>query len=286
MGDAGLVRRCRGRRPSTTPTWEWTHPVGEVVTALIEAGLELRVPARAPDHVVAALPVPRASRRRHLSRPADRPSLPMIYSLGRDRSPSADAIRVGCGSISLRSHDVRLRVRPRARPPSHGAEGPAGRQGRQPGRDDLGARPAGAARASRSRPMPSRAYMVDGWPAGLDDEVAASPRQAREGDGQAARRPGRPAAGERALGGQVLDARDDGHRLEPRPERRVGEGARRSRRTTSASPTTRTVGSSRCTARSCSTSPARSSTSCFEAARERAGRRVRCRDPGRRARPA
>ena len=42
--------------------------------------------------------------------------------------------------------------------------------------------------------------------------------------GKAPRRPRRPAAGERALGRQVLDARDDGHRPQPRPQRRVGGG--------------------------------------------------------------
>ncbi len=62
--------------------------------------------------------------------------------------------RADVGRRSLRSRlsrarrpdAVRLRLRPHARPPSHGAQGPPGRQGRQPGRDDVGTRAAGAAR--------------------------------------------------------------------------------------------------------------------------------------------
>ena len=47
---------------------------------------------------------------------------------------------------------------------------------------------------------------------------------AREEDGQADRRPERPAAGVGAVGGQVLHARDDGHRPQPGPQRPVGRG--------------------------------------------------------------
>ena len=62
--------------------------------------------------------------------------------------------------------------------------------------------------------------------------------------GKRARRPGRPAARQRALGRQVLDARDDGHRPQPRPQRRVGARAWPRRPATSASPTTPTAASS------------------------------------------
>ena len=51
-------------------------------------------------------------------------------------------------------------------------------------------------------------------------------RRARGQDGQAARRPRRPAAGVGALGRAVLDAGDDGHRPQPRAQRRVGRWAR------------------------------------------------------------
>ena len=44
--------------------------------------------------------------------------------------------------------------------------------------------------------------------------------------GKTPRRPRRPAARERALGREVLDARDDGHGPQPRAQRRVGEGPR------------------------------------------------------------
>ena len=51
-------------------------------------------------------------------------------------------------------------------------------------------------------------------------------RDARTEDGQAARRRGRPAARVGAFGCAVLDARDDGHRPQPRAQRRLGEGPR------------------------------------------------------------
>ena len=44
-----------------------------------------------------------------------------------------------------------------------------------------------------------RAYLDGGWPASLDDEVAKAVRKVEKDDGQEARRPGRPAARERAL---------------------------------------------------------------------------------------
>src|SRR5690349_22911847 len=45
------------------------------------------------------------------------------------------------------------------------------------------------------------------------------PRRAGAGDGQAARRPGEPAARVGPLRSEVLDARDDGHRSQHRAER-------------------------------------------------------------------
>ena len=106
-----------------------------------------------------------------------------------------------------------------------------------------------------------KAYMAadDTIPAGLMDEVAERARRARGEDGQAARRRHRPAAGVGALGCGVLDAGDDGHRPQPRAQRRVGRRAGASRPTTRASRTTRTAGSCRCSPRSCSTSTAPSS---------------------------
>ena len=84
-------------------------------------------------------------------------------------------------------------------------------------------------------------------------------RRARGEDGQAARRRDRPAARVGALGRAVLDAGDDGHRPQPRAQRRVGRRASPSRPTTRASRTTRTAASCRCSPRSSSTSTARSS---------------------------
>ena len=105
------------------------------------------------------------------------------------------------------------------------------------------------------------AYMAAGdvMPDGLMDEVAEA-RAALEGKmGKQLGDPDRPAARVGALGCRVLDAGDDGHRPQPRAERRLGRRARAADRATSASPGTRTAGSCRCSARSCSTSTARSS---------------------------
>ena len=78
--------------------------------------------------------------------------------------------------------------------------------------------------------------------------------------GKRDRRRRRPAAGSRALGGQVLHARDDGHRPQPRASTTSRSRAWPSRPATSGSPTTPTAASSPCTAASCSSCPARSST--------------------------
>ena len=116
--------------------------------------------------------------------------------------------------------------------------------------------------------------MKGGWPAGLDDEIADAGVQAREDDGPQARRPVRPAARQRALRRQVLDAGHDGHRPQPRPQRRERQGPRRTSPTTSASRTTATAASSRCTAASCWASTA----SHFEHPLEKAKAKARRQD--------
>ena len=72
-----------------------------------------------------------------------------------------------------------------------------------------------------------RAYMAGGWPDGLDEEIAKQLKRLESAMGRKSGRPVGPAAGERAVGGQVLDARDDGHRPQPRAERRERQGSRR-----------------------------------------------------------
>ena len=71
-----------------------------------------------------------------------------------------------------------------------------------------------------------RAYMAEGWPDELDGEITAAPHAARGAHGTPARRPGRPFARLGPLGREVLHAGDDGHRLEPRPQRPLGRGPR------------------------------------------------------------
>ena len=113
-----------------------------------------------------------------------------------------------------------------------------------------------------------RDYMHGGWPTGLDDEIAkhVEPSSRRRWARSSATR--RPAAGERAVGRQVLDARDDGHRPQPRPQRRVGRGPGQADRRRALRLRLATAASSRCTAASCSTSRARSSTRLLETAKE------------------
>ena len=106
-----------------------------------------------------------------------------------------------------------------------GPEGPARRQGRQPGGD-------GEARASGPARVHDLHRGVPGVPGGGPPPGGAGRRGGRPpGDaggrpGTQARRPRRPAAGVRPVRGEVLDARDDGdgpeHRVERRERARVG----------------------------------------------------------------
>ena len=70
-----------------------------------------------------------------------------------------------------------------------------------------------------------RAYMAGGWPKGLDAEVAAARARLETAMGKDIGDADRPAPRVRALGGQVLHARHDGHRPQPGPQRRVRGGA-------------------------------------------------------------
>jgi SAM-dependent methyltransferase len=69
-----------------SPTWEWTHPLGEVVSAVLGAGLRLELLHEHPYTLFERWPfLERRDGRYHL--PADRPSLPLMYSL-RASSPA------------------------------------------------------------------------------------------------------------------------------------------------------------------------------------------------------
>ena len=101
---------------------------------------------------------------------------------------------------------------------AHGAEGPPRRQGRQPGRDDVGARAAGAARVHHhDRRLPglhgrrlARGPRRRGGRARARLEKAMGKQLGDAGD---------PLLVSRALRRQVLHARDDGHGPQPRPQR-------------------------------------------------------------------
>ena len=124
---------------------------------------------------------------------------------------------------------LRLRLRSQAPPPADGDEGPARRQGRQPRRDDERAQAAGAAGLhDLHRRLPGLHGRRLAGRARRRDRQARRPLGAQ--DGSPPRRPDRPAARQRALGRQVLDAGDDGHRPQPRAQRQEREGPRRGHR--------------------------------------------------------
>ena len=95
-----------------------------------------------------------------------------------------------------------------------------------------------------------RAFLATGWPDGLDEELRAAMAAARGARRAAVRRPGRSAAGLRAVGRPAVDARDDGHDPQPRAQRGDRGGARARRPATRRSRATATSGSGRATARS------------------------------------
>ena len=100
-----------------------------------------------------------------------------------------------------------------------------------------------------------RAASPTGWPRRSAEHLAALEQEM----GKTARRRRRPAAGLRALGREVLDARDDGDRPQRRPQRRVRRRAWRGRARTSGSRWTPTGGCCRCSAAPCSASTASTS---------------------------
>ena len=143
--------------------------------------------------------------------------------VGRAITASDRARHADRSSRARRPDAVRLRFRPHARPPAHGAQGPPGWQGRQPGRDDVGTAAPGAARIHHfDRRLPG----LHGrrLAQGPRRRGGRRPRPARDRHGQDHRRRRRPAAGVGALGRQVLHARDDGHRPQPRSQRRIRRG--------------------------------------------------------------
>ena len=64
--------------------------------------------------------------------------------------------------------------------------------------------------------------MHGGWPASLDAEIAKAVAKLEKAMGKKLGDPADPLLVSRALRRQVLDAGDDGHRPQPRPQRRVG----------------------------------------------------------------
>ena len=120
-------------------------------------------------------------------------------------------------------------------------------------------------------------------PDGLDEQVAEALARLEERGRQAARRRRRPAARLGPLRRARVDAGHDGHGPQPRPQRRVGRGARGARPATRASRGTPTAASCRCSATSCAASPASSSRTRSRQLKARARREARHRARRRRA---
>ena len=111
---------------------------------------------------------------------------------------------------------VLRRIGQNARPPR--------RQGRR-GRGDDESGNAGPARLhDHDRGLPRLLQARRQVPQGPVGAGAARPEGPRAQGGQEVRRPEGPVARQRAVWRQVLDARDDGHGPQPRPERGDGEG--------------------------------------------------------------
>ena len=92
------------------------------------------------------------------------------------------------------------------------------------------------------------------YPADLAAQVDEALAAVESADGPSVRRRRQSAAGLGALRRARLDAGHDGHRAQPRPQRRVGRRPSPRPPATSASPTTATAASSRCIRTSCSSS--------------------------------
>ena len=169
---------------------------------------------------------------------------------------------------------IRLLLRRRQGRRQQGHEGPPRRQGRRARRDDQRR----AARAPRLhhldrglQPLPG-ARRLAARPRSTS-EIDAGPREARGAHGQEARRRDRSAARLRAQRRQVLDARDDGHDPEPRPQRPLGRGPEGQDRQRPLRQGLATAASSRCSATWCSASTrTSSSTSCTRSRRRRRSR--------------
>ncbi len=164
-------RRC-ARWPSASRPTSW--PSCATSCARPRRSSSARSPARPRGHRVVG---GRSARRQ--------PGLNRLRSTARRKVGCVGPSQVGEGdhssdcardavrpSRARRPDAVRLRFRPHARPPAHGAQGPPRRQGRQPGRDDVGTRAPGAARASPSRPTPAGPTWPAAGPTGLDAEIA------------------------------------------------------------------------------------------------------------------
>jgi SAM-dependent methyltransferase len=70
-----------------SPTWEWVHPVGEVVSAVIAAGLRLEFLHEHEYTLFGRWPFLDADGDGIYRMPADRPSFPLMYSLRATRPP-------------------------------------------------------------------------------------------------------------------------------------------------------------------------------------------------------
>jgi len=172
-------------------------------------------PAARKSVAVAARPSLKAA-----ARPAAKPSAIKPPKLSTTK-PSADEARRRqiCGP------EVGLCLRRRQGRGAHPDARPARRQGREPRRDGQ-PRPAGAARLHHhDRGLHVLLRARQDLSAGAQGRGGAGPRSGRHHRGrQGVRRRRQSAAGLGALRGARVDARHDGHRPQPRPQRRDRRG--------------------------------------------------------------
>ena len=175
---AATAARTRSARRSASPSTS-TRLEDRAVTVRDRDSMEQeRVPI---DELVDQ---PQRAHRRASAACGDQRSVP-------PRGLSPQPSRATASACSCRRPPCRLVyvVRPQAPPRPDGAEGPPRRQGRQPRRDDLGARACRCRRASRSPPTPAGPT----WPAaGPTGSTTRSPKHGpklEKAMGQHARRP-------------------------------------------------------------------------------------------------
>jgi SAM-dependent methyltransferase len=84
--DGGVTYADASISAAATPTVQWNHPLGEVVTALVRAGLQIDLLRELDWSVMREWEIMEAAEDRMYRMPRDRPSLPLMYVLRAHRA--------------------------------------------------------------------------------------------------------------------------------------------------------------------------------------------------------